>query len=71
MHWIPRARHLGANQCAQGTKGEAPRAMHGVPRAMHGVPRARRHAQRNLVKKYASVKHFVTKNASKVLYGGA
>ena len=44
--------------------------MFNVLSTMHWIPRARRHALRNLVKKYASVKYFVTKNASKVLYGG-
>lgn len=65
---------LDTNRYALDTKGkvfQVPSTMHRVPIDMHWIPRARRHAQRNLVKKYASVKHFVTKNASKVLYGGA
>ena len=54
-----------------GAKDDALVDMSQVPIDMSLVPRARRQGLRTLVKKYASVKCFVTENASKVLYGGA
>ncbi len=46
---------LDAKGEVPGTKGEAPDTKGEAPIDMSQVPRARRHAQRNLVKKYAIV----------------
>ena len=54
----------GVGWYAPGTKGE-------VSIDKSQVPRARRQGLGNLVKKYASVKCFVTENASKVYVDGA